>query len=241
VSRVARYWSSWTSSLVAAVLLAGCGSTWHPKVEGPYLQGKLQYWLVRPQDKPRAVVVLLHGLSHDSGEQLVAWQKHLAEQGDDVIFPRYEQPAGDPAARINAVVSAFQAIDRLGDPKVPLVVVGHSRGGRLAVEAAAELHPQLVIAVFPGLLNASFELPTNLTDIPRATRIVLLSGDKDTVIGEAGVRQLVQRLHAAGHTAQVGVIHSTSGFAATHDSVYETTPAAQRAIWSRVDRLIAGA
>jgi hypothetical protein len=39
----------------------------------------------------------------------------------------------------------------------------------------------------------------------------------------------------------VGVIRSAPGFAATHESVYRTDAAAQRAIWARVDRLIAGA
>jgi acetyl esterase/lipase len=228
-------------TLAAGLLLAGCGShAWQPKLEGPYLQGKLQFWLVRPQGKPRAVVILLHGLARNSGEQLVAWQKHLAAQGDAVIFPRYESIPGDPTARLTVGVASFQAIDKLGNPKVPLVIVGHSRGGRLAVEAAADLHPRLVVAIFPGLLNASFELPTNLSTIPRSTRIYLFSGDRDTDVGTAGVKQLVQRLHAAGRTAQVGVIHSTPGYAATHDSIYKTNAAAQRAVWARVDRLIAG-
>jgi dienelactone hydrolase len=239
VSPAARSWSSWTSSVLAALLLAGCGSTWHAKVDGPYLHGKLQYWLVRPHGEPRAVVVLLHGLSQHTGEQLVQWQKHLAAEGDAVIFPRYESIPGDPTARIDIVVSTLQAIDTLGRPHVPLVIVGHSRGGRLAVEAAADLHPQLVVAVFPGLLNASFELPTNLATIPRSTRIVLLSGDRDRTVGKAGVRELLRRLHAAGRTADTGVIRSTAGFDATHDAVYETSPAAQKKIWARVDRLIA--
>jgi acetyl esterase/lipase len=236
---------SWTSSVVllAALLLAGCGASgWHARIEGPYLQGKLQYWLVRPKSQPKAVVVLLHGLSRYTGEQLKQWQYHLAEQGDAVIFPRYEDPPPDPTARVNIVVSVDQALDRLGNPKAPLVLVGHSRGGRLAVESAAYLEPEEAIAIFPGIINPTFELPTNLGLIPPTTQIYLLSGDRDVDLGTLGVRQLQQRLAADGFPAasvHTGVIRSIPGYTASHDSVYQTSPAAQRALWSRVDRLIA--
>jgi dienelactone hydrolase len=246
VSRAARCWSSSRSSVLALLLaaaLAGCGGAqWHPKIEGPYLQGKLQYWLVRPQGQPKAVVVLLHGLSRYTGEQLKQWQYHLAEQGDAVIFPRYEDPPPDPAARVNIVVAVDQALDKLGQPKAPLVLLGHSRGGRLAVEAAAYLEPELVVAVFPGLLNPAFELPTNLGLIPPTTQIYLFSGDRDVDLRNFGVRELQQRLAAGGFPASsvhVGVIHSIPGYTASHDSVYRTGPAVQKALWARVDRLIA--
>jgi hypothetical protein len=63
---------------------------------------------------------------------------------------------------------------------------------------------------------------------------VLLSGDRDKVVGRAGVNQLLSRLHAAGRTAETSVIHG-----ATHDYVYRTDKAAQRAVWARIDSLIA--
>src|SRR6476661_2399575 len=170
-SRVARYWSISIAS-VLALAAVGCGSTWQAKFE-PTGIGKDQYWVVRSHGKAKAVVVLLHGLGQDSGEQLEPWQAHLAGQGYDVIYPRYEEPPPAPDARNNIVGAVGRALGDLGRPSVPLVLLGHSRGGRLAVEAAAFLKPRLVLAFYPGQINPVFEPPTNLKLIPRTTDIWL--------------------------------------------------------------------
>ncbi len=244
--RPVRRWSSSGLSLTLVALtlaLAGCGGKpWRARFVGPIGYGKDAYWLVHAEGKPRAVIVFLHGLSRDPNEQLTKWQAHLASLGYDVVFPRYEQPPPDPYARNNIVGAAERAIEQLGDGKLPLVLLGHSRGGRLAVEAAAYLDPRLVIAVFPGLINPSFEPDTNLGLIPPTTGIYIWVGDHDRSVGNAGALELAQRLVADGFPAtrlHGAVIHSTAEFSATHDSVYKTGPGVQHAIWDRVDRLIA--
>jgi acetyl esterase/lipase len=243
VSLVARFWSSSRSSaaLLAVVTLTACGGQWHPRVDGPFGQGRSQVWLVRAHGRPKAVVALLHGLSRDTGEQLIAWQKHLAAEGYDVIFPRYDVPYPAPDARDGVVAGVREGLAKLGRPHVPLILLGHSRGGRLAVEAAAILHPRAAVAVFPGLLNAAFEEPTNLALIPPTTNIWLLVGDRDTDVGTAGANELYQRLRAADVAAlqiSTGIIRSRPGFSANHESVYRTDPAAQKAIWGRIDRIL---
>lgn len=80
VSRAARCWSSWTISALAVLALAGCGKAWQARFDS-HAFGKNQYWVVEAMGKPRAVVVFLHGLGRDSGEQLEPWQAHLAERG----------------------------------------------------------------------------------------------------------------------------------------------------------------
>jgi pimeloyl-ACP methyl ester carboxylesterase len=238
VSRAARSWSIWTISSVV-LLLSACGGTWHATFEEHGI-GKDQYWVVHAKGKPKAVVVLLHGLGQDSGEQLQPWQVHLAERRYDVIYPRYEDPPPDPNARNNIVGAVGRALGDLGRPKVPLVLLGHSRGARLAVEAAAFLEPKLVLAFYPGQINAAFEPQTNFKLIPPSTNIWLFVGDKDTNVGDQGAVELAERLLSYDvPTKQIhaAVIHS-NGFNADHMSVYDLSPAAKRAIWDRADRLI---
>ena len=243
MSRVARCWSSWTvSALLVAALLAACGgSGWQPTFASTGI-GKEQYWVVHSKGKPKAVVVLLHGLTSNSGEQLEPWQAHLAGEGYDVIYPRYEDPPPDLNARDNIVAAVGRALVKLGHPNIPLVMVGHSRGGRLAVEAAAFLKPRLVIAFFPGQINPQMEPPTNFKLIPATTNLYLFVGDRDTSVGNTGALELDQRLlHFGFPAARIhgGIIRSAPGFNADHMSVYTLTNAGKHAIWDRTDRLIA--
>jgi len=245
MSPAARCSSTWTTSalaLAAALLLAACGgSSWHATFDGPVGVGKDEYWTVEAKGKPKAVVVFLHGLGRDSGEQLEPWQGHLASEGYDVIYPRYEDPPPDPQARNNIVGAVGRALGTLGRPNVPLVLLGHSRGGRLAVEAAAFLQPRLVIAFYPGQINPAFEPDTNFRLIPKTTDIYLLVGDRDTSVGNTGAIELDNRLLADGFPAAKihgGIVHSAKGFTADHMSVYTLSDAGKRAVWDRADRLI---
>jgi predicted esterase len=239
VSRAVRCWSSSTISALAVLLLAACGGNWQPTFQSHGV-GKAQYWVVHAKGKPKAVVVLLHGLGQNSGEQLEPWQAHLAGRGYDVIYPRYEDPPPAADARDNIVRAVRGGLGDLGRPSVPLVLLGHSRGGRLAVEAAAFLKPKLVLAFYPGQINPSFEPPTNFKLLPQTTNVWLFVGDKDTSVGNQGAVELAERLLSFGFPAKrihAAVIHS-KGFTADHMSVYDLGPAAKRGIWDRADRLI---
>ncbi len=189
------------SLLLAVAALAGCGGNSALAPEGPFGQGADQVWYVKPHGKPRAVVVILHGLSRRTTLDFKPWLLHLAEQGDDAVFPLYEAEPPEPNARDHALAGLQTALHRLGDPKVPIVLVGHSRGGRLAAELAAVmtakgLKASAVVAIFPGEINPAFEPPTDFSKLDPATKIWILVGDHDEGVGSAGAVELFERLHA---------------------------------------------
>ena len=201
--------------LAAALVLAGCGGTaGPPKIEGPFGAGRDQVWVVRARGRPKAVVAVLHGLARNSGLSMRPWLVHLAEHGDDVIYPRYEQPPPDPNARDGVV------------------------------EAAASLKPDGVIALFPGVINPAFEPPTRLDRIPSSTQIWLLVGDRDTTVGSSGALELYRRLRSFDFPApnvHGGVVRSRAGFVATHDAPLRADGPTRRVLWARIDGLIARA
>ena len=172
------------------------------------------------------------------------WLRHLAAQGNDVIYPRYERGGGpNPFPHLDAGVDA--ALAKLGNPKVPTVVIGYSRGARIAVDyaafqAARGHEPKAVLAVFPAI-NTPYEQLGPLGKLDSGTKIVLMVGDKDTGVGGSGAHLLLARLAQAGFPAdgiRILGAKSTKGFVANHTSPMETSPGARNAFWQPADELI---
>jgi pimeloyl-ACP methyl ester carboxylesterase len=238
--------------LLAFVLVAACapavapGSAPEPKMLGPYGKGADAYWIWKAGGTPKAVVVFEHGLDESelNPANHLPWIEHLVGRGNDVIYPRYERsPAGDPAL-LHSLIGIHAGLVRLGRPHVPTVVVGYSRGGRLAAEVAAVMwrigvEPAAVMSVFPSNLNPRVEEVVNFTHLPRSTRLLLVAGDEDS---PAGVRELLRRLHRSHFPPErirVAVIHSRGTFHADHLSALQWGPEARRQFWLPLDRLIA--
>lgn len=236
-----------TPFLVAG-LLAGCGGSAKPErgvAERSVGAGPQQVWLFEPKgQEPKALVVFLHGRGdarEDTPHYHRPWLRHLAERGNAVLYPRYEKIPGDSRALRFLVDAVPPAAAQL--PKgLPVILIGYSRGGGLAVDYAA-LHPEVgipraVIAVFPVLLDARL----HLRSIPPSVRFLFLVGDRDTQVGADGARDLLQQLLRAGYPRRLlraELVGSRGAFRATHLSVLEDSPGARKAFWSRADRLIA--
>ena len=205
------------------------------------------FYLFTPRKGPSSrVVVFVHG--HGDASEITPvhhrpWLRHLAERGSAVVYPRYEdQPGGHDAAKhIDTAVRS--AVEVLGGEAPRVVGIGYSRGGRLVVDWAAiappALRPQGILAVFP----ASAEEPSpDLSQISPLTKIVVLSGDQDEVVGPYGAADLLLALKKSGfdlHRAKWRVVQSSPDFTVNHLSVLDSSPPARKRFWIPADRLIA--
>jgi pimeloyl-ACP methyl ester carboxylesterase len=236
-----------TVALAAAAATASAGSApAPPRMLGPFGTGADAYWLWRAYGKPRAVVVFLHGLdaSELTPKNHLPWLRHLVAEGNDVVYPRYETRPGAYGAIRHTLTAVGAALRRLGRPHAPFVVVGYSRGGRLAVEFAAVapldgVLPAAAMSIFPADWNPATEERIDLRSLSTAARILILAGQEDS---REGARELLARLEQAhfppGHVQAV-LIRSKGSFVADHASALGTGPEARRQFWARLDRLIA--
>jgi dienelactone hydrolase len=235
-----------------AALAAGCGgsakrATGDVPAPGPIGNGPQEVWFYPAKGDAKSLVIFLHGYGgarEETPVNHVPWLKHLAANGSDVIYPRYEVGGSlNPYPDLDAAIAA--ARKQLGDPDVPEIVIGYSRGGRVgvdysAVQASRGHEPAAVLAVFPGL-NSPGEKLGPLDRLDEKTKLVLMVGDKDTGVGGVGARAILYRLAQAGFPAnriQVIGVRSTKSFKATHLSVLESGAGARAAFWKPADQVI---
>ena len=234
--------------LVLPLLLAGCGGA---KTAAPsftvasYGHGPSRVWLFRPAAEPRAAVVFVHGAGDEKETTPYyhrPWLEHLAREGVAVVYPRYELYPGQQGALQHLEDGVRVAASKL-PADVPVVAIGYSRGGRLVCEWASlarrtGLAPDAILSVFPsGAMDAIHDL----SPLAGHTKVVILAGDRDEVVGTIGANQLVTQLAASGfpyRDLRFEPVRSHGAFAATHLSVLEDSPGARAAFWKRADRLV---
>ena len=240
------------TALVVSLLLAGCGTTGtsvKPKTGGVLErsvgQGRHQVWLFEPRGQaPKSLVVFIHGrgdVREDTPYYHRPWLRHLAARGNAVLYPRYETVPGDSRA-LRFLYDALPAAAVKLPQGLPVVLIGYSRGGGLAIDYTA-LAPQIgtpraVLAVFPILLDPRL----HLSSIPPSVRFLFLVGDRDTQVGAGGAQDLLRQLLAAGYPRRLlraELVRSSGDFQASHLSVLENSRGARKAFWTRADRLIA--
>ncbi|MFD6285447.1 alpha/beta hydrolase [Streptomyces sp. NPDC060205] len=164
----------------------------------------------RPARSPRAAVLFLHGGRSDSRAPSRPW--HLAAvrmkpflravaraiPDDDVLLAevRYRVRGwnGGDADSLRDARRALEELRRLA-PDVPVVLVGHSMGGRAALRAGGAAQVRGVLALAPWCPEG--EPVAQLRD----KEVVVLHGDRDRVTDPLLSRAFVNRARAAGARA----------------------------------------
>jgi poly(3-hydroxybutyrate) depolymerase len=238
--------------LTLLLLLVGCGGESDglksATSEGPLGKGSSGVWLYRPAGEAKDVVIFLHGQGgpdEAKPDNHLPWINHLVSRGSIVVYPRYEMDY--EADAMPFIVDGLKTADKKVDlDKLPVLVIGYSRGGGLAVEYGALAGkndvpvPQAIMAVFPaGFGNAKQQV--DLSPLPDTTELMFMVGDQDEVVGSGGAAYTGERLARAGFPGEnvhLDLVQSHGKFVASHFAPMETTPAARKAFWEPADRIL---
>lgn len=182
-------------------------------VKKAYGSGSAQAFVFRPagpSEAARPIVVFVHAPGAISPKYYGAWIEHLARKGNIVVYPRYEFEIGktkysDMAVEAaKGVKEALAGLDTEAEVKLDrskLAVVGHGGGAVIAANLAAVAaeqglpSPRLVFGAMPAKPAAERGkgLPlADLSGLDPKTVLVMLVGDRDTVAGEGGGRQVIR-------------------------------------------------
>lgn len=159
------------------------------------------------------LVIFLHGFTAVEPDSYRDWLEHIARRGAVVVYPDYQSadPFETPWAQMlpNALSAVQAAVARLDAERPGLVdptrtlVVGHSLGGVLAMNLAAVADgaripvPLALMVIQPGGCTGCDPVPPDsgiqlgpLSDIDPATRLLMVVGADDDVVGDVAARIL---------------------------------------------------
>jgi acetyl esterase/lipase len=203
--------------------------------------------IFRPRDGAAGgpVVVFLHGWAAVDAALYGPWIDHLVRRGTTVIYPAYQQaPFLDVATPLpNVLVALRAAFAELAVTPQRLVVAGHSAGGALAADYAASARaagmpaPAAVYSVYPGRAIGGDPVqlkPVDPTAIAPGTRLLVLAGARDELVGTRYAREIARTATRARATLRIVRDPRIDDHAAPARS----SPAARRAFWEPLDRLV---
>ncbi|WUL62683.1 alpha/beta fold hydrolase [Streptomyces sp. NBC_00344] len=165
--------------------------------------------LTLPAAAPQAAVLILHGGRAEGPEPPPAWNLPgarmrpfaagiaCATAGHAVVGRVRYRYRGWNGARADAAQDALRALDELAEAagSLPVVLVGHSMGGRAALRAAEHPLVRAVVGLAPWCPAAE------PVDQLAGRRIVLLHGDRDRTTDPRDSAGYAGRARAAGAEA----------------------------------------
>jgi hypothetical protein len=153
---------------------------------------------VKPTPPSAPVVVFTQGVGP---QEYQGWIDHLVGRGSIVVFQKQPFDTVELTERrkgpVGGVRAAVRALARPGHVRPQwdrLVLVGHSVGGNMAAQLAADTgtqrlpRPKAVFAVQPRLEDQTSMRV--LGGIPRSSLVLVLAGDRDDRVGQEGPEAL---------------------------------------------------
>ncbi|MBN9392464.1 MAG: alpha/beta hydrolase fold domain-containing protein [Chloroflexi bacterium] len=191
-----------------------------------YGQGDQAYYIYEPAQpapaQPLPVIAFLHGYAgvNPDSDGYTAWINHLVRRGNILIFPVYQDRNSTDGTNYteNALTALKAALPRLQDgthvkPDLGnFSLLGYSAGGVIATNLAARAEKsglpvaKTLVAVSPGgcsncsilaIRNFTLDQPAELAAIPASTRLLLMVGNQDIIVGKSAASLIWQ------NTAQI--------------------------------------
>ena len=174
--------------------------------------GGTAYWVFKPANatKMLPVVVFMHGWGALTPNPYRDWMEHIVKRGHIVIYPKYQATLFTPPAQFTdnaaaAIVAALSDLEAAGEIQAPTTEVcaaGHSFGGvlsaNLAAEAASRGLPafRAILCATPG--SAGFTVYSDYADIPSDTLILCVEGEDDTQAQDTDAKIIFDGATAVG-------------------------------------------
>ncbi|MEM9931149.1 MAG: hypothetical protein AAF840_15125 [Bacteroidota bacterium] len=205
-----------------------------------YAQAADGFWLfepISPMPDTAPVLVFLHGYGAINPMIYGGWIRHLVQQGNVVIYPRYQWDIMSPSAKkfvpnaTKAIQNALDILENEGHPHPTndFGYIGHSFGGSISAHLSARADslglpiPNTVLLAAPGTGPLKATLLDDYAGIPADTRLLTVIHERDYVVGDAlGIKvhttatETPNRLLLYTRMAQVGQQYITAG----HNEIY---------------------
>jgi pimeloyl-ACP methyl ester carboxylesterase len=186
-----------------------------------YGQGDQAYYIYEPAQpaptQPLPVIAFLHGYAgtNPDSDGYAVWLNHLVRRGNILIFPVYQDRNSTDGTGYteNALAALKAALPRLEDgtharPDLAnFSLLGYSAGGVIAANLAARAEKsglpvaKTLVAVSPGgcsncsilaIHNFTLDQPAELATIPASTRLLLVVGNQDIIVGKSAASLIWQ-------------------------------------------------
>jgi pimeloyl-ACP methyl ester carboxylesterase len=157
---------------------------------------ELGYYLFSPATKASATsvpVVFVHGYGALNPMIYGQWIRHLVGKGHTVIYPRYQKDLLGTSPRdfvMNTATAVSSALERLEGPEDGLFFIGHSYGGVIIANLAANWRafhlpePRIAFLCEPGSGPFNGGVLESYETMDSTLYLTIMVGDKDETVGQ---------------------------------------------------------